>query len=181
MTDLIARTPCKGLLPLEIGEVSLTEVSAGALTSIAAFKGQDQALVKAMKAAHGLALPGPNRAVGKDGNRAIWFARGQVMLVGPEPDPKLGRHAALTDQSDAWAVVRLEGAGAVDVLARLVPVDLRKSQFKRGHTVRTQVMHMMASITRVGEMAFQVMVFRSMAETLVHDLKTAMEGVAARR
>lgn len=181
MTDLIARTPCKGLLPLEIGDVTLTEVDAGTLTSIAAFRGQDQALAAVLKTAHGLALPGPNRATGKDGHRAIWFARGQVMLAGPEPDPKLGKHAALTDQSDGWAVVRLEGAGAVDVLARLVPVDLRKSQFKRGHTTRTQVMHMMASITRVGEMAFQIMVFRSMAETLVHDLKTAMEGVAARR
>jgi len=39
----------------------------------------------------------------------------------------------------------------------------------------------MASLTKTGENAFQIMVFRSMAETLVHDLKTAMEGVAAHR
>ena len=102
------------------------------------------------------------------------------MLIGPEPDASLGEYAALTDQSDGWAVVRLEGKGAGDVLARLVPLDLRPASFKRGHSARTDLAHMMASLTKVGENAFQIMVFRSMARTLVHDLKTAMEGVAAR-
>lgn len=180
MVELIARTPCKGLLPLEIGRCTLTETDAGVLTSVAPSRGKEKALSDALKAAHGMALPGVNRSTGKAGNRAVWFARGQCMLVGPTPDISLGKHAALTDQSDAWAVVRLEGDGAEDVLARLVPVDLRPTQFKRGHTARTQLMHMMASVTRVGDRAFQIMVFRSMAETMVHDLKTAMEGVAAR-
>lgn len=181
MAELIAKTPCDGLLPLTIGTVSLTEELPGALTSIAAMKGQDKALSVALKAAHGMVLPQVNRATGKAGSRAIWFAQGQVMLAGPAPDAVLAMHASLTDQSDAWAVVRLEGDAAEDVLARLVPVDLRASVFKRGHTMRTDLMHMMASITRVGDRAFQIMVFRSMAGTLVHDLKTAMEGVAARR
>ena len=39
---------------------------------------------------------------------------------------------------------------------------------------------MMASITRLGADDFQIMVFRSMAATLVGELKTAMEAVAAR-
>ena len=76
--------------------------------------------------------------------------------------------------------VQLRGARAVDVLARLVPVDLRAAQFKRGHTVRTDLMHMTASITATGANTFLILVFRSMAQTLVHDLKTAMEGVASR-
>jgi sarcosine oxidase subunit gamma len=59
-------------------------------------------------------------------------------------------------------------------------VDLRPQVFKRGHTLRTELKHMMASITRIGAQSFQIMVFRSMARTLVHDLKTAMEAVAAR-
>ena len=88
--------------------------------------------------------------------------------------------AALVDQSDAWAVVRLEGEGAEDVLARLVPVDLRLVSFPMGATARSKIGHMSGSVTRVGEDAFWLMVFRSMAETLVHDLKSAMEAVAAR-
>lgn len=181
MAELIAKTPCEGLLPIAMDGIELHEEIPAAMTTLAPFNGRAAALSEALKAAHGMAFPAPGRTTGKAGARAVWFGRGQAMLVGPEPDATLAAHAALSDQSDAWAVVRLEGAGAGDVLARLVPVDLRASSFRRGHTVRSMCMHMMVSVTRVGETAFQIMAFRSMAATLVHDLKTAMEGVTARR
>ncbi|WP_323778755.1 sarcosine oxidase subunit gamma [Leisingera sp.] len=180
MAELIAKSPCDGLLPVTISGMSLTEEHPGNIWSVAPFKGQQEALSKALETAHGMAFPAPNRATGKAGNRAVWFGQDAALLMGPAPEDKLAAHAALTDQSDAWAVVRLEGAGAEDVLARLVPVDLRGAVFKRGHTVRTELKHMMASVTRTGPQSFQIMVFRSMATTLVHDLKTAMEAVAAR-
>lgn len=181
MVDLIALSACAGLLPLTIGDASLSEVVPDNMTSVAPHKGQDRALSAALKLAHGMTLPAPNRATGNLDARAIWLGRGQMLLIGPKPDATLCEFAALTDQSDAWAVVRLEGTAIEAVLARLVPIDVRVRSFKRGHTARTDLMHMMASITRVGDRAFQIMVFRSMAETLVHDLKSAMEGVAARR
>ena len=92
----------------------------------------------------------------------------------------LAAEGAITDQSDAWAFMRLTGAGAEDVLARLVPVDLRLAVFMPGQTVRTELMHMMASITRSGDDSFDIMVMRSFAKTAVHDLHEAMKSVAAR-
>lgn len=180
MADLDAIFPCGDLLPLTIGTVTAIEEPHLVLTSLAPFMGREKELSGALKAAHGMAFPAKGRATGKAGARAIWFSQGQALLQGPTPDAALATFATTTDQSDAWAVVRLEGRDVVEVLARLVPMDLRASSFKRGHTARTQVLHMMASLTRTGENAFQIMVFRSMAQTLVHDLKTAMEGVAAR-
>lgn len=180
MAELIAKTPCDGLLPLDIGGVTLTEVTPAVLTLIAPWREQDRALDAALRAAHDLGLPGPGRATGKSGNRAIWFGQGQIMLVGPEPDATLADHAALTDQSDGWAVVDLEGDAVPDVLARLVPVDLRPTVFRRGHTARTQLDHMHVSLTRLGVRRWRIMAFRSMARTLVHELQTAMEAVAAR-
>ncbi len=180
MGELIAKTPCEGLLPLNVGAISLHEVDAGAIYSVTPFKGHREALSQVLKSAHGMTCPAANRATGKAGARAIWFGHSAIMLVGPTPDASLFEHAAIVDQSDAWAVVRLEGAGAEDVLARLVPVDLRPAHFKRGHTARSLLFHMTASITPVGDTAFQIMVFRSMVGSLVHDLKRAMEGVAAR-
>lgn len=179
MAELIAKTPASGLLPLTIGSVELREVECGQLTSLAHFKGKEKALSQALKIAHGAVLPSPNRTTGKEGARVIWFGLNHVLLIGPVPDMKLAEYAAMTDQSDAWTAVQLRGAKAVDVLARLVPVDLRATQFKRGHTVRTDLMHMTASITATAANAFLILVFRSMAQTLVHDLKTAMEGVAS--
>lgn len=178
--DLRAKSPCDGLLPLTVGGVTVSEVDAGCMTSLAPYKGQEEALSEALKAAHGMGLPAPNRATGKDGARAIWFGNRMALLIGPAPDTTLAQHAALTDQSDGWTVVRLEGARARDVLARLTPIDLRPGTFKRGHSARTELAHMMGSVTRLGEDTYLLMVFRAFAGTLVHDLQTAMETVSAR-
>lgn len=180
MADLIARTPCEGLLPLDIGEMTLSEIVPAHMTSLAPFRGEQERLSDTLKFAHDLSWPAPNRAVSRDGASIVWFGRGQAILIGPRPHASLDVHAALTDQSDAWAVVRLDGDAAEAVLARLVPVDLRRPAFGPGQTVRSTLMHMMASVTRLADGAFQIMVFRSMAQTLVHDLKSAMEAVAAR-
>ncbi|MGR3714832.1 MAG: sarcosine oxidase subunit gamma [Shimia sp.] len=180
MVELNAISACAELLPIKAGPVTLSEVEAGVMTSFAPFKGQDKAFAEAFKAALGMAWPAANRAAGKAGARAVWFGQGQAMLIGPAADPALGAMAAMTDQSDAWAVVRLEGVGAEDVLARVMPIDLRAAVFKRGHTARTMLGHMMVSVTRVGDTAFQIMGFRSMSQTMVHELEVAMKGVAAR-
>lgn len=181
MVELKAKTPCEGALPLDVGALRLSEVETGPITSVAAFKGQAAALSKAMQAAHGVEMPGPNRMNAAGEARAIWFGPQMVLLTGVVAESGLSTHAALTDQSDAWAVVRLEGAGAADVMARLTPIDLRKDTFGPGKTARTQVQHMQASVTCLGVECYQIMVFRAFAETLVHDLKCAMQAVAARR
>jgi heterotetrameric sarcosine oxidase gamma subunit len=180
VAELKARTACGDELPLEIGSAQLTELDLGPVTSVMVW-GSEKELSAAMKEAHGVAFPKPNRSGAKDATRCIWFGRNQGLLIGAVPDVSLGQHAAIVDQSDAWCAVSLSGGTAEDVLARLVPMDLRRAQFKRGHTVRTQVGHMMASVTRTGPDSFMILVFRSMAATLIHELKQAMQSVAARR
>lgn len=180
MVELTALSACAGLLPVEIGTKRLTEVDLGHLTTIAPFTGQSGALSKRMKSAHGVEFPAPNQALEQGRIRVIWFGRDMALLCGPKPDAALATHAALTDQTDAWACVALEGAGSDDVLARLVPVDLRASSFKSGQTVRSQILHMNGCITRTAQDSVMLMVFRSMAGTLVHEVKEAMAAVAAR-
>lgn len=180
VVELQAKTPLQDFVPLTVGSVTLTEVDLGHMTSIAAYKGEAKAVAGAFKAVHGMSWPGANRATGKDGARAIWFGRDMVLLAGPAPDAALAAHAALTDQSDAWTTVTLSGDGVEAVLARLVPLDLSAAAFKRGHTARTLIQHMNGSVTRIGANTFLLMVFRSMAGTLLHDLQRAMESVAAR-
>jgi heterotetrameric sarcosine oxidase gamma subunit len=177
VANLIARSPCDGLLPVSAGSCTLSEVMPEAITSIAPAKGQEKQVSDALKKALGLTFPASNRASGKDRGRLVWSGAGQAFLLGPVPKPIKG--AAMTDQSDAWAVMRLEGAAAENVLARLVPIDLRATTFKRGHTARTMLFHMSCSITRIGPNAFDIMVFRSMAKTAVHELSTAMRSIAA--
>lgn len=180
MAELVAKSPCAGLLPISEGGVTVSEVDPGPITAIAPFRGKEKTLNTALTRAHGLGWPAPGQSDAAGDARIQWFGHSHALLLGVAPKASLANHAALTDQGDAWAVVRIDGKGARDVLARLTPLDLRPAAFPVGSTARSELQHMQAAITRVGRDAFQVMVFRSMAQTLVHDLQVALRGVAAR-
>lgn len=168
------------MLPLTIGHLTLTEVDPGMLTSISPFSGQQDAVSDALTQAYGLTFPAPNRTTGNAKARAIWFGWDVALLLGVPAPSGVDRIAAITDQSDAWACVTLSGPGHEDALARLVPVDMRARCFPEGHTVRTLLGHMNASLTRTAQEEVLILVFRSMAVTLVQELKEAMAAVAAR-
>ena len=173
MAKLIALTPCAGLLPLSIGGLEVVEVVPERLMSVAPFAGKNKDVSALLKTQVGSALSAVNRRSGS----VTWFGHGTWTVAG---EVSLEGLAAVTNQSDAWAVVALSGPQAEDVLARLVPVDLRASVFKRNHVAKTMLGHMSVTITRTGANTFEIIVMRSMAKTLVHDLETAMRGVAAR-
>lgn len=178
MVEMIAKTPSEGLLPRSRGSVTLHEIGHGAITSLAPFRGREAAVSRALEAQIGARFPAPGRSTGKAGARAVWSGVGQALVLGPRLAPIDG--AAMTDQSDAWACVALEGAAARDVLARLTPLDLRVAVFRRGHAARTELAHMPAVLLRTGAERYEIMAFRSMARTLVHDVDGAMRDVAAR-
>lgn len=179
MDKLQASQVWDGLLPMEIGAVRVAAYDLGVLTSLSPY-GDVAPVTEILQSAHAMALPQAGSATGKEGARCIWFGIREVLLAGPHPDPRLAEHAAVVDVSDGWVGVTIDGSVGVDVLARLVPVDLRAHVFKRGHTLRTQVGHMNASITRLGPDRLLVLVFRSMAGTLVTELRHALEAVHAR-
>lgn len=174
MADLIAKTPLWGQAPLALSGMVLAEADLGPLTSVAPFAGQEKALAAALKPL-GLAFPAPNKVSSKGAARLVWTGRDQAFLMGVAPGDW---PAALTDQSDGWAALELTGAGAVDVLARLVPLDLRSMAV--GDCARSSLGHMSMVLIRV-ENGFELMVFRSMARTAWHELEAAMKMGAARR
>ncbi len=175
MVKLIAQTAFGDGLPRAVGGVTLTEVSMPGMWSVAPLKGQQKAVSKAL----GISLPRPNRTTSGAGTQALWAGPGMA-YVRASALPDLSGLAAVTDQSDAWAVLTIAGSTVTDVLARLVPIDLRAQTFKTGHTARTLVGHMPASVTRTGPQSIEIMVMRSMARTLVHELDRATRLFAGR-
>ena len=176
MPELIAKSSLEGR-SLNLGGVSLAEVDVGPITSVAVLPGGAKTVARGLKAL-GLAMPEPNTFVEKKGLRIVWTGREQAFLIGAESPVLEG--AAVTDQSDGWAVLSLSGPAAADVLARLVPMDLRIVACPVGTALRSQLNHMNAVILRTGDYAFEIMVFRSMARTAWHELETATHMVAAR-
>lgn len=179
MVKLLAKSPFGGALPVTVGHASMDEVDLGPMALIQPFTSQAAAVNDRLTRELGVGFPTNNHSTVNTTARLMWFGHGSYLLVG-ETAPDLSDLAAVSDQSDAWACVDASGDGIEDVLARLVPVDLRASAFPLDATVRTLVGHISAALTRTGDNRILIFVFRSMARTLVEELKEAMEAVAAR-
>ncbi|PLL11122.1 sarcosine oxidase subunit gamma [Tabrizicola sp. TH137] len=179
MPDLIAKSPLAGIAPLTRGGTTLAEGQAGAITSIAPYPGRTPQ-VGALLAPLGLSFPEPNRVVSQGAARILWAGREMAFLIGAEAPAALADHAAMTDQSDGWALLTLAGPMAEAALMRPVPLDLRLSAFPVGRTTRAPLNHMQAILTRTGAQEFEVMVFRSMARTAWAELAEALEVLEAR-
>ncbi|MFQ6553181.1 sarcosine oxidase subunit gamma [Aestuariibius insulae] len=180
MVRLVASDPFGEALPVDQAGLRIEVGDAGALTWISPFAGQEQAVSAALEATHGLRLSEPGRMLASGEARCLWFARGQALLCGPALAADLDGLAAVVDQSDGWVSLKICGEQHVDVLARLVPVDLRVSAFPSGAVVRSLVKHTGAMLVRTSEETVEIFVMRSFAKTLVGDLREASEGLALR-
>ena len=179
MLKLTAKTPFEDLLPISIGTITLSDETPAFMTLIDCPNGSEAQVSEALKKAHGMTLSAPNRTTARAKKRCVWFGKNHLLL-GFELNETLSKIARLTDVSDGYAVLRAEGTDIEAVLARLVPIDFAPSHFRPGYTVRTLVQQMHAAVTRISDSVFQIIVFRSMAQTLVNDLTRAMTSVDAR-
>lgn len=178
MDKLIAKSAAQGVLPRSYKSMTLTEVAHPILWALAPHKGKMAEAAAALKASFDITWPTANQTAGTT-PRAQWFDGDHIMLMGAAPSDEILACCNATDHSDAWGVVQLSGAGAAQVLARLTPIDLRDGAFPIGATARTDVQHMAGAITRLADDVFEIMVFRSMTHTLIHDLDTAIKTVEA--
>ena len=171
MADLSQATPGAGHFPLQSAGSRAVEAPWASLHAVFPLAGH----ADAVRGAFG-GWPEPNRWIDADGRRLAFSGRGQAFVLGELPGGLEG--AAVAAQSDAWCRVHLSGPAAAEVLARLTPVDV--AAMAPGEAARTLLGHMSAHLLRE-EAGWELMVFRSMAGTLAHDLGRAMRMVAARR
>lgn len=173
MVELIAKSAADGLLPVSHGGMTLREIEPLAISAVMPFADRVESVERAL----GVAFPGPGGVTGTDDLRLVWTGVGQALALGRAIGEVEG--AAVVAQDGAWACLALEGAAAADVLARLVPVDLRASVFAPRNVVRTLLGHMQVILIREDAQSFTILVFRSMTATALHEIGVAMKSVAA--
>jgi len=84
-------------------------------------------------------------------------------------------YALAVDVSDARACLRLSGAHAREVLAKVAPVDLRPAAFTAGRFRRTRTAQIPAAFWMPEEGVFKIKCFRSNAQDLFDVLTVAAQ------
>lgn len=151
-------------LPLHIGSLELSVVQNETITAVL-FSGNAPSELSVE----------PGRVKDTPYGRLVWSARNQAFLFGQAGDCD-GCYSA--DISDGWVFFALKGEGSEDVLARLVPLDLRKSKVPEGRSFRTQLRHMEALIVTTSN-GFEMGVMSSYAVTAKREIEEAMRTIAA--
>ncbi len=181
MAELIATGPLDGIhaaeAPFEAAGCTLDTLALGPVAAVMPLPGAAADADSALRAA-GLGLSDPGRLIeGPEGARVAWAGRETVFLIGMQAPDLPG--ASVVDLTDGWVGLSLAGPGAVEVLARLVPIDLRHAAFPDGRAARTLLGHIQVLILkRAGR--FEILLTRSYARTAWHEIVTAMRAVAAR-
>lgn len=162
----------------EIATPELTVVARDDLTlaSLATAKGKRDALVSAIEETYGVTLPATPERVEGDGIAFLWSGPDQWIAAATrdngrdlerELKPVVAGLAAVTDQSDARAVLRISGPRAREVLAKGVPIDLHPRVFAPGSVAITHASHIGVILWQLDAApTYELAVFRSFAQSL---------------
>jgi len=131
-------------------------------------------LKAAVKKVSGVAVPAVRKAVVTDGRGAAWMSPDELLVFVPyaEADAAAaalstalkGLHHMAVNVSDARAYIRVEGAGAAEVMAKNAPADLSPAAFAAGDFRRTRLGQTAAAFWRDAAGAFHVICFRSVGD-----------------
>jgi methylglutamate dehydrogenase subunit D len=170
--------------------VSLRFCRMGSIVAVIARKGSAQALAEVLGQRFGLELPGPGLSFAQDGLALRWAGPEQWFALADgggdgalyqdlaaalyqDLGAALADTAAVVDQSHGRVAIVIAGPKARAVLAKGTAVDLHPSRFRPGQVAMTQMAHVGVHLTQTRPDVFELLVFRSFAESLFEFL-TAM-------
>ncbi len=159
-------------LPFETAGMRLSAEDPGRMVSVTPYRGRREAVAERL----GVPLE-DGRCSAAGGGRVFWSGLDQWMAQEVAVD--LDGLAAVTEQGDGWSCLRVEGARAAEILARLCPVDLSRAAFPEGAVARAPVGHVAAILISVAG-GIEVLAPRSFTATTAHEIAIAMRGLAGR-
>ena len=179
MPDLAPRSAFIGL-PVRSGRaegepgVTVRPRDGLALARVIARKGRADDLAAAIRSRYGLDLPVTPKRVTQGGLAVIWSGPGQWLAVAEdgrdlalELSKAIGAFAAVSDQSDGLAVLRVSGPRARDALIKGVGLDLHPRAFGPGDAAVTVIAHVGAQLWQLDDRpTYEIAAYRSFAGSL---------------
>lgn len=163
-------------------QVTLTERFPLAICDVFAWPGAETKTANAIRRATKLALTKTRDAVSEDA-QAFRHAPGRwTVIAGDGALPEALTNAVddngtVVDLSHGRTVLRVDGEQSRRVLSKLFAIDFHPDAFPTEKGLATKHHEIFAQIQRVGENAFDIIVFRSYARAFWHALTRASEEV----
>lgn len=164
-----------------VGSVSIREVADKAFVSIAPSVNGNDALEKDVEKVFGAKWPQATQTtLSNDGTMKFLGLQSDMIFAlfthpGGLADTviknKINHSATFTDQSDAWVMLEVSGAGVLSALERICPLDLSLDRFPVASVARTIMEHLGTIILRQEEDSFLLFGAVSSADDLVHAVK----------
>jgi sarcosine oxidase subunit gamma len=143
------------------------------LATVAARKGETDALKRAVASAYEVELPDGSRAVHGPSVSFVGYGPGQWLAVSEglasetlarELGERLRGLASISDQSGGRTVLRLSGPAARAVLAKGLPIDLHPRAFEPGSAATSTISLMGVQIWQVDDApSYDLAIFRSVS------------------
>ena len=168
------------------GGVTVSDRDRLGLAALVTLKGQRVTVAERLAGAYGIAVPdGPTRVavddvavIGTGPGKWLAVRQGAANSFAADLAALLEAAAAVADQTDGYAVLRLQGPALRQVLAKGVAIDLHDLAFPINHAAVTAIAHIGVILWRLGDAGdgnpvFEIALFRSMAGSFVHWLKSS--------
>jgi sarcosine oxidase subunit gamma len=143
------------------------------IASLIVAEGFEAALAEACKARFGLDLPMTPLTITSATHALAWTGPGQWLLIAEDRAGlrsdlgALAGRAAITEQSDGRASLRLSGPRVREALAKGCMIDLHPAAFPAGSAALTSIAHIGVHLWRIADgpdgAVFEIMAPRSMA------------------
>ncbi|MBA3448993.1 MAG: sarcosine oxidase subunit gamma [Pseudaminobacter sp.] len=165
--------------------VILSETQPGSIVQLAAWPGEEKALMAVIRETVGLALPdGASGGTATDEKAAFGFAPGKFLVVYQAEGllatlsaAVTAETGAVTDLSHGRTAIRIAGPKAEWVLAKFFAIDFSLPAFPAGAGRSTVHHDIFAQIQRTGASQFDLYVFRSFARSFWNALCHGSEEV----
>jgi len=145
------------------------------LHQIMAFQDKEDAISKAL----GFELPAAGQSTGHENSTLRWAGLNCWYIESDDNysaiATKLESIASVTNQSDAFSVLRISGVSTAPILLKGCGIDFDISEFPIGKSAVSQVAHTRVHISRLDENDFQLLVPASYASSFWEWLELSAE------
>lgn len=168
-----------------IGANRITEQTQLALVSVAIARDTQEDLADRLQQNWGLAFPSPTGSTTSGDWRAISMTADQLLLIRPgdgsaterQVKEAVGRSGYTTNQTDAWAVLSVEGPDILPAMERICPINLTLPAFPVDASARTAMEHLGVLVVRLSEHRLLLLSASSSALSFAHSVETSFRHV----